>query len=277
MPQTYNYDQYNVSFPQDGVAVVEINRADAMNAFTPNMILNIGKIFNQLATDEDCRAIVLTGAGDKAFTAGLDLKQTSLAGSGGKDSARTMISELRPLLLSFQNAVTQAEKCLKPIISVMHGYSFGMAIDLTTATDIRICTSDVKLSVKEVDIGLAADVGSLSRLVKIVGSMSWVKDICCSARIFGADEALRQGLVSAVYKDKKEALAAALKLAGLIASKSPVAVQSTKEILNYSVDHPIEHGLRYTAAWNSGALQTADIPEAVKASLTKTTPRFAKL
>lgn len=95
-----------------------------------------------------------------------------------------------------------------------------MAIDISSATDIRICTSDVKLAVKEVDIGLAADVGSLSRLVKIVGNMSWVKDICYTARTFGAEEALRQGFVSAVYKDKQEALENALKLANFIASKS---------------------------------------------------------
>ena len=95
-----------------------------------------------------------------------------------------------------------------------------MAIDISTATDIRICTADVKLSVKEVDIGLAADVGSLSRLVKVVGSMSWVKDICYSARIFGAEEALKNGLVSAVFNDKKEALEGAMKMAELIASKS---------------------------------------------------------
>ncbi|KAF3936948.1 hypothetical protein ABW19_dt0207842 [Dactylella cylindrospora] len=278
MPQTYNYEYYNVSFPKDGIAVVEINRADALNAFTAEMIVNIGKIFNQLAIDRDCRAIVLTSAGDKAFTAGLDVKQNSLAASDEyADSARKMIGDLRPGLLAFQNAITQAEKCLKPVITVLHGYSFGLAIDLASATDIRVCTADVKLSVKEVDIGLAADVGSLSRLVKIVGSMSWVKDICYTARIFGAEEALKNGLVSAVYKDKKEALEGAVKLAELIASKSPVAVQSSKEILNYSVDHAVEDGLRYTAAWNPGALQTADIPIAIKASLTRTKPRFEKL
>ncbi|KAF3917848.1 hypothetical protein ABW20_dc0106051 [Dactylellina cionopaga] len=278
MPQTYSYETFNVSFPRDGVAVVEINRAEALNAFTIDMIVTLGQIFRQLATDSDCRAIILTGAGDKAFTAGLDIKKANLGGSPDSvDPARKMISELRPMLLSLQDAVTQAEKCLKPVISVLHGYSFGMAIDLSTATDIRICTSDVKLSVKEVDIGLAADVGSLSRLVKVVGSMSWVKDICYTARIFGAEEALKQGLVSAVYKDKKEALEGALKLAELIASKSPVAVQGSKELLNYSVDHSVEDGLRYTAAWNPGALQTVDIPTAVQGSLTRTKPRFEKL
>ncbi|KAK6520997.1 hypothetical protein TWF506_001233 [Arthrobotrys conoides] len=278
MPQTYNYEHYTVTFPKDGVAVMEINRPEALNAFTGDMIVTMGKVFDQLSTDSDCRVVVLTAAGDKAFTAGLDIKQTNLGGSATSvDPARKMISELRPMLLAFQNAVTRAEKCLKPIISVLHGYSFGMAIDISTATDIRICTADVKLSVKEVDIGLAADVGSLSRLVKVVGSMSWVKDICYSARIFGAEEALKNGLVSAVFKDKKEALEGALKMAELIASKSPVAVQSSKEILNYSVDHSVEDGLRYTAAWNPGALQTVDIPAAVKGSLTRTKPRFEKL
>ncbi|KAK6539068.1 hypothetical protein TWF694_010609 [Orbilia ellipsospora] len=278
MPQTYSYDAYTVSFPKDGVAVVEINRPEALNAFTETMIVDIGRIFEQLSTDSDCRAIVLTGAGDKAFTAGLDIKKANLAGSAEVvDPARKMISELRPMLMKLQNAVTQAEKSLKPVITVLHGYSFGMAIDLSTATDIRVCTEDVKLSVKEVDIGLAADVGSLSRLVKVVGSMSWVKDICFTARVFGAEEALKQGLVSAIYKNKKDALEGALRLAELIASKSPVAVQGSKELLNYSVDHSVEDGLRYTAAWNPGALQTTDIPLAVQGSLTRTKPRFEKL
>jgi len=162
-------------------------------------------------------------------------------------------------------------------ISVLHGYAFGLAIDLASATDIRFCTSDVKLSVREVDIGLAADVGTLSRLPKIVGSMSWVKEICFSARIWGAEEALKMGFVSGVFNDKKAALEGAMKLAESIAAKSPVAVQGTKEIINFSVDHTVETGLRYTAAWNSGALQTDDVAAAVKGSLTRTKPSFAKL
>lgn len=87
---------------------------------------------------------------------------------------------------------------------------------------------------------MAADIGTLSRLPKIVGSTSWVKDVCLSARYFDAAEALSVGFVSQVHESKAAALAAAFKLAGLIASKSPIAVQGTKELLNHARDHSVE-------------------------------------
>jgi len=126
------------------------------------------------------------------------------------------------------------------VISVLHGISYGLAIDLSTSADVRICAKDTRFSVKEVDIGLAADIGTLARLPKVVGNSSWVKEVCLSAREFGADEALAVGFVSQVHASKEAALNAALRLAGLIASKSPVAVQGTKELLNHARDNTVE-------------------------------------
>lgn len=134
----------------------------------------------------------------------------------------------------------EIEHCEKPVICVMHGISYGLAIDMSTCADVRICTKDVRFAVKEVDIGLAADVGSLARLPRVVGSASWVKDVCFSAREFGAEEALRVGFVSAVYEGKDAAVEAAVKMATLWASKSPVAVQGTKELLNHARDHSVQ-------------------------------------
>jgi delta(3,5)-delta(2,4)-dienoyl-CoA isomerase len=105
---------------------------------------------------------------------------------------------------------------------------------MSLACDIRFSTKTTKFSVKEVDIGLAADIGTLSRLPHSVGNHSWIKEIALSARVFGSDEALQHGLVSRVCEDKQTAVRQGLELAGLIASKSPVAVQGTKEIINYS-------------------------------------------
>src|ERR1700712_2740968 len=120
---------------------------------------------------------------------------------------------------------------------VMHGFTLGLGIDLACCCDIRICTEDVKFAVKEVDIGLAADAGTLTRLPKVVGSFSWVKDVCMTARLFGAQEALRVGFVSEVANNKEAAIEKSLGVAKVIASKSPIAVQGTKDILNYSNDH----------------------------------------
>lgn len=145
------------------------------------------------------------------------------------------------------------------------------------ACDIRHCTSTTKFSVKEVDIGIAADIGTLSRLPHSVGNHSFVKEIALSARVFGADEALQHGLVSSVSGSKQEAVEKGLELAKSIASKSPVAVVGTKEIINYSRDRTVEEGLRYTAVWNAGMLQSGDVKEAMMSGLEKRAVKFSKL
>lgn len=159
----------------------------------------------------------------------------------------------------------------------MHGFSFGLGLDMSACADVRICSKETKFSVKEVDIGLAADIGILSRLPKVVGNFSWIKEVALSARVFGAEEALRVGFVSQVHETKETAIEAALKFGELLASKSPVAVQGTKELLNHARDHPVADSLRYTGVWNSAAIQTTDVERAMLSGLKKTKPRFEKL
>ncbi|KAL5362435.1 ClpP/crotonase-like domain-containing protein [Aspergillus floccosus] len=275
----YNYKYWAVHFPREHVAHVEINRPDKLNAFIEPMWLEMRHLFDQLSVDPSIRAIVLTGAGDRAFTAGLDVKaaSTGLFGDkGGTDTARKAIN-IRRYIHTFQDCLTSIERCEKTVICAMHGYSYGFAIDISSAADIRICSQDAQFAVKEVDIGMAADIGVLSRLPKIVGSFGWVKEVAITARIFGADEALRVGFVNAVHDSKTAAVQAALDLAGLISQKSPVAVLGTKELLNYSRDHSISEGLRYTAVWNSGAIQTGDVSAALTSSMEKRIPKFPKL
>lgn len=280
MAAAYQKEFFNVTFPVEYVAHVEINRPEKMNAFKEIMWLNLSAIFKQLSHDSSIRAIVLTGAGPRAFTAGLDVQAASAGPTFSSDTpvdAARKANGLRRHILEFQACISDLEKCEKPVIAVLHGISFGLAMDMSLACDIRIASADAKMSVKEVDIGIAADIGTLSRLPHSVGNMSWAKDIALSARIFGAEEALKHGLVSSVYKDKKEAVDEAVKLATLIASKSPVAVVGTKEILNYSRDRTVEEGLRYTAVWNAAMLQTEDVQSAMLSGIQKRTPKFSKL
>jgi Delta3,5-Delta2,4-dienoyl-CoA isomerase len=121
----------------------------------------------------------------------------------------------------------------------MHGLSLGLAIDMSCCGDIRMCAANTRFAVKEVDIGIPADIGTLSRLPKIVGSTSWVKDVCMSAREFSAQEALAVGFVSQVHGTKEQTVDAALKVAALLASKSPIAVQGTKHLLNHARDNTV--------------------------------------
>ena len=264
------------------------------------MWLEMRQIFDSLSYSPSVRAIILTGAGPKAFTAGLDIQATSQAGplapapeDPSRDGARIATANRRHIL-EFQECVQSIEKCEKPVVCVMHGFTLGLGIDIAACADVRICSSDTKFAVKEVDIGLAADIGTLSRLPKIVGNFGWVKDVCLSARTFGAQEAMRVGFVSGVYANKDAAVEEASRWAGIIAGKSPVAVQATKELLNWSRDHSVQDGkphlprlnkcieliflgLRYTAVWNGAALQSNDVPAAMQAGLAKRKPTFEKL
>lgn len=257
----------------------------------------MAQVFTQLSHDASVRAIVFSGAGDKAFTTGLDVKAASqgfLTSQGDADPARTA-AQMRRHIAEFQDCITAIEQCQKPVIVAMHGFSLGLAIDISSAADVRVCSRDVKCAVKEVDIGLAADIGTLSRLPKVVGNYGWVKEVALTARVFGAEEALRVGFVNAVYESKAAMVGAALELAALMAKKSPVAVQGTKELLNWSRDHSVQDGmlgsptawdvcgangfigLRYTAVWNSAALQTKDVSAALLSGIQKRTPTFEKL
>ena len=173
--------------------------------------------------------------------------------------------------------MTSAYPLLSAVIALLHGFALGLAIDISSACDIRICAASARFSVKEVDIGLAADIGTLSRLPKVVGSMSWIKEVCLSARIWDAQEALKQGFVSEVLPSKEQLMRRGVEIATLIASKSPVAVLGTKKLLDWSRDHSVEDGLRMTAVWNSAMVQTEDVQKAVMSGLQKRKPTFEKL
>ena len=128
------------------------------------------------------------------------------------------------------------------VICVLHGASVGIAIDISSACDIRLAAQDAKFSIKEVDIGLAADLGTLQRFPRIVGNDSWTRELAFTGRFFSADEALEKGFVSYVVESKESGVSKALDIAKLIASKSPIAVQGTKNQLDFARDHTIREG-----------------------------------
>ncbi|KAF2404045.1 enoyl-CoA hydratase/isomerase [Trichodelitschia bisporula] len=279
--ETFDYKYFNVTFPAEHVAVVEINRPEKLNAFVEEMWHNLSKIITRLSLSPTIRSILLTGAG-RAFTAGLDVQAASqgptlnTGASANSDPARLALHH-KAHILDFQACITSIERCAKPVIVLLHGISYGLAIDISVACDVRLATADARLCIKEVDIGIAADIGTLTRLPKAGVSMSWVKEVALTAREFGAEEALRVGLVSAVLPDKTKGIEAALDICRTIASKSPIATLGTKELINYSRDHTVEEGLNYTAVWNAAMLQTGDVKSALLSGLQRRKPTFEKL
>lgn len=157
------------------------------------------KCFAELNESPDCRVIVLSALG-KHFTAGLDL-QTAMQ-MGQKLAEIDEVSRrghwLEKTIKTSQDAITALELCLKPVIVGVHSACVGAGVDLITAADIRYCTDDAWFQVKEVEIGMAADVGTLQRLPKVIGSQSLVRELCFTGRKFDSKEAFASGLVSRV-------------------------------------------------------------------------------
>lgn len=273
------YETLAVTTPKEFVAHVELNRPDKLNALNYTMWDEIYKCFNELAISPEVRCIVLTGSG-KHFTAGIDLMDMLATGQKLADISDVARKGrlFEELIEHHQNSITAIEKCPKPVIAATHSAVVGAGVDMITAADIRVCTKDCWFSVKEVDIGMAADVGTLQRLPKVIGSQSLVRELCFTARKLYSDEAKECGLVSKVYESKDVMVSEAISLASLIASKSPVAVQATKRNIIYSMDHTNQDGLDQIREINKLNLQSEDFFNAVVAGQSKgETPVFSKL
>ncbi|KAG2421554.1 hypothetical protein HFD88_005529 [Aspergillus terreus] len=271
-----DYKHFNVTVPEPWIAHVEIHRPD-------HVWQEMRIVFDRLSIDPSVRAVVFSGSGERAFSVGIDLKWMSGEGSpfipdqkDGVDPARRAAA-LRRSGVEFQECISSIERCEKPVICAIHGYAFGITADICSAADVRICAKDTIFCVKEVDLGIASDVGILSRLPKVVGSYTWVKDVALTGRNFGANEALRVGFVSDVFPTKKDAVEEAFKIARTLSEKSPVAVQTVKHFLDYSRDHTVAEGLQYQIAYNTSALQAHDVPAAIAAIMSKKRAVFEKL
>lgn len=236
----------------------------------------VGDVFSRLGRlGDDCRCIVLTGLG-KAFSAGIDISDPTLlptAAPEGEDVARRGLAFL-PKILDMQQCFTQIEECPVPVIAAIHGGCIGAGVDIACCCDIRIAQTGSTFSVREVKIGLAADIGTLQRMPKICGNDSRVREMCYTGEIFDQAEAARIGFVSRVSEN---VLADAIKLGALVAFNSPVAVSSTKKSLVFSRDHTVKEGLEHIANHNALALMTSDIPIAFMATANKERPGFPNL
>ncbi|OMJ16537.1 Delta(3,5)-Delta(2,4)-dienoyl-CoA isomerase, mitochondrial [Smittium culicis] len=268
--------------PSSGVLHVSLNRPENFNAVNPQMWLDLKACFEQIKMDNDVNAVVLSGTG-KNFCAGLDLKEGLPITSGLEQPTETPRDVARKgyynhmMVLELQKSISAIEECSKPVLCAIDNACIGAGVDIATSCDIRYCTKDAFFSIKEVDIGMAADVGTLQRLPKVVGNISWARELAFTARKALADEALQFGLVSRIFNDKKELLDFTLKMAADIAGKSPVAVTSTKTVLNYSRDHSVQDGLNHVALWNTLMHNTNDVNSAITAFLKKKSPKFSKL
>ena len=221
------------------------------------------------------RVLVITGEG-KHFCAGMDLSSfefiSDIAGGEAGRGAFMFYNRIREL----QAAFDVLESSRLPIVAAVHGACIGGAIDFLCACDVRIAAKDTRFSVEEINVGMAADVGTLQRLPRLIPP-GIAKELAFTGRRFGPDEALGWGFVNAVHEDRETTVAAAMELAASIASKSPLALAGTKRAINYAMDHSVADGLEQVATWNAGMLRPQDLNAALSALKEKRRVEFADL
>jgi len=263
---------------RDHVAEVVLDRADRLNTMAPPFFRSLRQAFEEIDADAQVRVAVVWAEG-RMFTAGLDLKEAFAglggvaAGTDGPSSQALRNFDLYRLIRDWQDSISAAERCRKPVIAAVHGHCIGGGVDLVTACDIRLCSRDATFSIRETKMAMVADIGTLQRITGVVGK-GMAREMAYTGKRIDARRALTCGLVNDVLDDKEALLQTARAMADEIAANSPLAVQGTKTVLGYSEQHGIEAGLEYVAQWNSSFVQSNDLGEAMQAFLEKREPVF---
>jgi enoyl-CoA hydratase len=259
---------------EDHIATVRLNRPDKANAMNATMWQEIRQAFDWVDATPEARVAVLQAEG-KYFTAGIDLQMMmGLSGRTSPTTAKAACAKSCAASSSImQDTLTSLERCRKPVLAAIHGGCIGGGIDLITCADMRYCSADASFTIKEIDIGMTADVGTLQRLPRLVGE-GITRELVYTGRTFDAAEARSIGLVNRVF-DSREALVAGVReIAATIAAKSPLSIRGTKEMITYAREHSVADGLNYIATWNAAMLMSKDLTEAMTANLAKRTPTF---
>lgn len=258
---------------ENHIATVRLNRPDKANAMSATMWQEIRQAFQWVDTTPEARVAVLQGEG-KLFTAGIDLQMMMGLGPQIQNDCDGRTREaLRRVILDLQDTLSSLERCRKPVLAAIHGGCIGGGIDLITCADMRYASSDAYFTIKEIDIGMTADVGTLQRLPKLVGE-GIVRELAYTGRRFDAAEAKEMGLVNRVFESREALYAGVHEIAATIAAKSPLSIRGTKEMITYARDHSVADSLNYIATWNAAMLMSQDLTEAMMSNMAKKAPSF---
>jgi 3-hydroxypropionyl-coenzyme A dehydratase len=248
--------------PQDDIAILRINRPEALNAMNVDVISELSKMIDIVAADDNIKAVVITGAGERSFCAGADI------------SYMVNIDPLQAerYATSAQDVINRIDRLEKPVIAAVNGFALGGGCELAMACDIRIASSNAKMGQPEVTIGIPPGWGGTQRLMRLVGPAK-AKELIFTGRMIVADEAYQIGLVNKVIdigpddklppdapkgdaaKEKERAIGIAkilnkklmdecISLAKEVAKNSFVAVKVSKKLINRGMDTDLETGLR---------------------------------
>ena len=253
----------NLLFAREGaVALLTLNRPQSLNALDSSLLHDLRQALTQLADDRDVRAVILTGAGEKAFAAGADIREFSgLSPSGMQAYAR-----------QGQETFAAIEQLPKPVIAAVNGFALGGGCELALACSVRLAAETARLGQPEVNLGLIPGFGGTQRLPRLIGK-GRALDLLLTGRQIDAHEAHRIGLVDRVVAPAA-LLNEARELARMLAAKPPLAVKSILEAVHRGLDASIHDGQALEAALFGVLASTADMREGTAAFLDKRPPTF---
>jgi len=247
---------------KNGVATITINRPKALNSMNEETILEISSTLDDIRKDESVKVVVITGAGNRAFSAGADINM--MKGRGTLEARRS--SQLG------QRLMNEVEDLEKPVIAAINGYALGGGLELAMACDLRIASENAKLGQPEINIGLIPGWGGTQRLPRLVGA-GIAKEMIFTGKMVDAKTAERLGLLNAVVSP--EQLKKAVKeLAMELMNKPPIGIELAKQLINNSTETDLRVGLTHETEAFGVLASTEDFKEGVGAFLEKRKPKF---
>ena len=244
-----------------GVATVTLSRGEQLNTMTPAFWNELPALVRDLDATGEARVVVLASTG-RHFSAGMDL---SVFGSTRPEGETGRLrANLRANVLHLQETFSVFEKARMPVLAAVQGGCIGGAVDMVTACDMRYATEDAFFCIQEINIGMTADVGTLQRLPRLIPE-GVCRELAYTGRRMPAAEAKAVGLVNEVYSDHEALLDGVHEVARTIATRSPLAIYGSKQMITYARDHSTADSLDHMATWQAGMFQPADMTEAFAA------------
>lgn len=247
---------------RDGVLIVTLNRPESMNSLSRELLADLNKLVTEISVDKTVRVVVITGAGEKSFCSGADLKER----------ATMSPIEVKQYIQMIRNTFTMVENLPQPVIAAVNGFAFGGGTELALASDIRIAAPNATMGLTETSLGIIPGAGGTQRLARLLGKGK-AKEMVFTAHKAKADEAYAIGLVNQIAPEGG-LIDAALAMAARIKKNAPIALEMAKYAINYGSEVDLGSGLAIESNCYAVTIPTKDRIEGLTAFREKRAPVY---
>ncbi len=247
---------------EENIAIITFNRPEAMNSINPDVVRELESALDAVAADEEIKVVILTGAGDKAFVAGADIKHMS----------ELTALQAKVFAAAGQEVLFKLQYLHTPTIAAVNGFALGGGLEIAMSCDFIYAADRAKFGQPEINLGVIPGWGGTQRLTRLVGK-AVAKELCLTGAIIKADEALSIGLINKVFP-KDDLMAETKKVAKLMASKSRIALRAIKHSVDRGFDMDLRNAMAYEVESFAMCFSGEDRAEGMKAFIEKRTPEF---